>query len=168
MRVLVLRYLAPFIAFAFGVAATRPSRMNVQIAPVEAGLLIASLVGAFLVYGTWRQPATVLVIALVTFFLGAITSYFVVRRSPMMIAGTREFEPKASVELRPSLWKRYLNFSRRVADVEVRIVLVLAYIIVLAPVAAIARLATEERAANESTWRSRSGADTLQSARRPF
>jgi len=85
------------------------------------------------------------------------------------LAGTREFEEwNKPAEAGP--WKRWLAFSRAVADYEFRLLLVACYLVVVAPFAIAFRLRRAEQAegAGSSAWIPRTDSPTFDAARRPF
>lgn len=101
--------------------------------------------------------------------VGAVAASLISQASRAQRAGTREFESNAPSSREENLFRKWLAFSRSVADYEVRIVLVLCYWIFVAPLAIAHRLSASEDQRDATTaWLNRQTEASMESARRPF
>ena len=168
--VLVLRYLVVFFAFAVGAVAARraaPARSARLVSALELVVLIAALLAAALCYRGWQGALAVAAVSAAAMALGAASSRAAGRRLPALAGGTREFEFRPATTPHLNAWKKYLGFSREIADYEMRLVLLFAYYVTLAPIAAVANLARSHSEA-EASWHERFEVESLDTARKPF
>lgn len=101
--------------------------------------------------------------------IGAATARATLEATGRATAGTREFEEVNVADGPSSLWKRWLNFSRALADYEFRLLLVAIYLLVIGPFALTIRALRSTPASASSNWIPRSNeTPSLDAARRPF
>jgi hypothetical protein len=83
--------------------------------------------------------------------------------------GIREFEEFGSFN-RTTLWQRWMNFARSVADYEIRLVLVACYLFLIAPMALAFRAFGNSTSAADSpsSWLPRNDDASLHAAWRSF
>jgi hypothetical protein len=133
--------------------------------PVESILSVTILIAAFFLPPQLRTFRLVLVYAAGATMAGALVG--VLTRSHGR-AGTREFEVSGSAAA-TSVWKRWLGFSRAIADYEVRLILGAAYLVLIGPLAIAYQMAHRSHASTVSAWQARpESTPSLEVARRPF
>jgi hypothetical protein len=99
--------------------------------PLESLVMVAAVISALFLPSPLRGFRFVLLYAACAAVAGVVVGVF--SRSHGQ-AGTREFEVSGRRE-QTSLWKRWLGFSRAIADYEVRLILGAAYLVLIAPLA---------------------------------
>jgi hypothetical protein len=162
-----------FAAYATGAVLARrrlPSRVSVPVDPIEVLIVSGGLLLIVALPHAASSLTYVLVCALLGLLLGALTATATLARNKGGGGGTREFED-IPAPLRPTnAWKRWLSFTRSVADYEIRLLLVACYLLIIGPIGVAHRLAraTPANDGSRSNWLPRSDRATLDAARRSF
>ena len=166
--------LVSFVFYAFGVVTFqrwRGTRSLGAVHPLE--LLSALLVVFFAVF--LRKPhysfGYLALCIIVMSFMGSVVGVMMFLGKKRGTAGTREYEEEPADFANLRIWRRWLNFSRAVADYEFRLLLLSCYLLVIGPFAILFRLGRAKAPAvqgSESGWVPRSDEFSLNSSRRPF
>jgi hypothetical protein len=162
-----------FVSYAFGVVTSQRWRGRKSLGAVHPlellSALLVVLLGVFLRMPHYSLGYLALCIVAM-FFIGSVVGGMMFLGKKRGTAGTREYEeePRDVANLR--VWKRWLNFSRAVADYEFRLLLLACYLLVVGPFAILFRLGRAKNALQsaESGWMPRSDEFSLNSCRRPF
>jgi hypothetical protein len=172
MAQIVLLIVVSFVASATGAVVVRRRQMSHVSLPVALGEVL--VIGAGLLFiAAFRRPGSItyfLACALAMAVLGAVTAAATVARDQGGSGGTREFENFPPPERSTSVWRRWLSFTRSVADYEIRCLLVVCYLLVVGPIAIAHRLlgTAPARASSNSNWLTRNDTGSLDAARRSF
>jgi hypothetical protein len=133
--------------------------------PVESVFAVIVLIMVFFLPSQLREFRLVLAYVASATVAGILVGVF--SRSHGH-AGTREFEVSGSTQ-QASVWKRWLGFSRAIADYEVRLILGASYLVLIGPLAIAYQMAHRAKTTAGSTWQARTEATpSLDVARRPF
>lgn len=169
---MVLTFLLAFAGFATGsVIARRANRSRAAhpVHPVEVLIVAVALVAIGVLRPAQHGAAYALVCAVVMVVVGMLSARAAGAAKRVALAGTREFEPARTHDEAPTVWKRYMSFSRSVVDFEFRVLLVTMYLLFVAPIALGRRLgrgsAPEQR---DSNWLARNETPPSESARSAF
>ncbi len=162
-----------FAAYATGAVLARrrlPSRISPPVDPMEVLIVSGGLLLIVALPHAASSLAYVLVCALLGVLLGAITATATLARNKGGGGGTREFEDIRAPARSTNAWKRWVSFTRSVADYEIRLLLVACYLLIIGPLAVAHRLsrATPAYDRSPSNWLTRSDTATLDAARRSF
>lgn len=167
---LLLLSLASYAAGAVVARRASASRASSPGHPVEVLLVTGALVALAWVRGSHPFALYLLICAAAMFLVGMVVAR-VGRPTHLPVSGgTREFEEARAQAPATSAWKRWLAFSRSIADYEVRLVIVASYLLFIGPVALAFRLLSSDPfpADSPSTWAPREESSTLDAARRTF
>ena len=132
-------------------------------------MLVVSLIAIVLIRPGQHLGVYSMCYTALTLGVGMLAAHLRVSGNRFVPAGTREFEPMRAREGAPSVWSHYLSFSRAVADYEFRLLLIVTYLLLVAPIALLARRSRSSNLqASDSRWLARDDSQSLDSARRAF
>ena len=160
-------------AYATGAVIVRrrlASHLSTAVGPFELIVFVGAAVGMVLLRRPHYAIAHYVIWAAAMFLIGTITAWTVLFHQQRITGGTREFEDVAAHEPLASPWKRWIKFSRAVADYEFRLFLVACYLLLVGPIAVAFRFGRTEPdvSGGASTWLPKSDTPGVDAARRPF
>jgi hypothetical protein len=166
----IIPILVSFIAFSTGAAVVRRRlgfRFSSTVSPFEVLMLVF---GVALVAMTGPRNVSFVYFVACGSAMGAFGATIAwLKRENRGSGGTREFEEFGSCS-RTTLWQRWINFARSVADYEIRLVLVACYLFLIAPMALAFRAFGNSTSAadSSSSWLPRNNDASLHASRRSF
>jgi hypothetical protein len=166
----VILVLISFVASATGAVLVRRRRASHGGAPVSPVEVII-IAGGLCLVAALRRPSSITYILLCAFgmsLLGAVTAAATIAGRNPGSGGTREFEDAPAPEQSNTVWKRWLSFTRSVAEYEVRLVLVVCYLLLIGPIAMARHFGAKEPAGGPTSWVMRDDEETIDAARRSF
>jgi hypothetical protein len=163
MAQIVLLIVVSFVAAATGAVVVRRRQASHLSPPVAPGEVL--VIGAGLLFiAAFRRPGSItyfLACVLAMAVLGAATAAVTLARNQGGSGGTREFENFPPPERSTNVWRRWLSFTRSAADYEIRLLLVVCYLLVIGPIAM-------AQASSHSNGRTKNDTGSLDAARRSF
>jgi hypothetical protein len=166
----VILVLISFVASATGAVLVRRRLASHSRAPVSLVEVII-IAGGLCLIAALRRPGSITYILLCAFgmsLLGAVTAAAMIVGRNSGSGGTREYENVPALEQSNTVWKHWLSFTRSVAEYEVRLLLVICYLLLIGPIAMARHFRAKELTGGPTSWVARNDEETLDAARRSF